>query len=138
MQAGIYGCSIKLFNRYLSKEKFLTLDKWLSENSKDAIVFNALKNKDYDIFISFNSTNETIKYEAVLKNTNLELPSYLITEILPTGMPLSSINALYVFIYDIETKLTIDKLKEKYQCIYEKIKHNIKLRYGVCLKSTRL
>ena len=52
---------------YIIKANNFSLENWLNESSKDASIFNALKNKNYDIFISFNQNNETIKYEAVIK-----------------------------------------------------------------------
>ena len=109
---------------YITKNKTFSLNTWLNESKQNETIFNALKNKEYNILISFNPSNEAIKYEAINKTTNTATPNYLSIEILPTGLATSPENALYAYIYDIESKLTSESLKEKYKGIYEKIKNN--------------
>ena len=110
---------------YIKKISAFSLNSWLNESNINETVFNALKNNEYTIFISFNTTNEAIKYEAIKKISSASLPNYLCIEILPTGLPTTKENALYAYIYDIEAKLSSETLKEKYKGIYDKIKNNI-------------
>ena len=87
---------------YITKNKTFSLNNWLNESKQNETIFNALKNKEYNILISFNPSNEAIKYEAINKTTNTATPNYLFIEILPTGLATSPENALYAYIYDIE------------------------------------
>lgn len=110
---------------YSQKNKTFSLDKWIKDNNDQLNIFNALKDKKYKIFISFNQYNEAIKYEAIINESEKTLPDYLAVEILPNGTPSPHQTVLFAYIFECEKKLTNDELKQIYRNIYSCIENNI-------------
>ena len=110
---------------YSQKNKTFSLDKWIKDNNDQLNIFNALKDKKYKIFISFNQYNEAIKYEAIINESEKTLPDYLVVEILPNGTPSPHQTVLFAYIFECEKNLTIDELKQIYRNIYSCIENNI-------------
>ena len=82
---------------FLKSKKFRIKTMKLGNVYSQGIVFPMSilpKNKEYNILISFNPSNEAIKYEAINKTINDVTPNYLSIEILPTGLATSPENTL--------------------------------------------